>query len=312
MSKRNLIIIAIIIVALAAALFALLPGAMSKYNFTKGIEAINSGDYEEAIIYLQKSDSSDAVEMVESIKRHQEAMASYEDGNYREAYIEAGLVPESYPLYNEVQELYNDALKQMVAENLMDAKKYFADEKYMEAYKRLGAVLKYDPQNSEALLLKDIYFTKSEEMKAKIELMGRFLTDSNSISQRKMVNIDEWNEAGYTGKGLTILHDDTGDTSHSKACASIIQTILPDATVIRGNISGKSNGAGVYEANISRYDTDEMLPFDEAIIKWNISMINNSTDGGDDDNDSGWAVFMSERIKRYNLCLLYTSDAADE
>jgi|GEM_PF-2745102 len=270
-------------------------------KYEKGIEALKKGEYEEAAGYFDQSVGKAAADLAEDIGNHMAAAASLRSGNYRNAMNDAALVPESYPRYDEVREIYDAALALLVEEYISGAKESFAGGEYMDAYKSLRMALEYDPENSEALGLRDAYQRKSKEMEAKIELLGRFLTDPDSIAQRKMVNINDWNKAGYTGKGLTILHDDTGDTPHSKACASIIQTILPDATVIRGNISGRSDGAAITDANIMRYDTGESLPFDEAIEKWNISMINNSTDGGKNDNDSPWAAFMRDKIAQFDL-----------
>lgn len=48
--------------------------------------------------------------------------------------------------------------------------------------------------------------------------MGIFLTDPKCIKQRECVNIPVWHEAGHTGKGITVFHDDIGG-SRGKANA---------------------------------------------------------------------------------------------
>ena len=77
------------------------------------------------------------------------------------------------------------------------------------------------------------------------------------------------------GEGLTIFHDDLGNTAHNGACVDIIQTILPLAKIYSGGIGGATNKGVVTECNIRCNETGEFLPFDEFITKYNISQINN-------------------------------------
>lgn len=311
--RRSIIIAAIILAALIAVLFTFTPGRLAEQNYEKGMEALNSGQYEEAIGYLEKSEAADIDELIKAIKHHLEAQEAYEAGDYDNAYDAAGLVPESYPRYDEVRKIYEDSLKRLIDENLRDAKKYFDNEKYIDAYDSLKIVLKYDPENQEALQLKEIYRTKSYEMQDQLDKGGYFLIDNNSIRQREMVNIDEWNAAGYTGKGLTIFHDDTGDTMHSINCAAILQTILPDARILRGTISGTTGKDGAVDAYINCYTTgDTDIPFDEFILKNKVSLINNSTAGGNNDSESSWAIFMRDKIKQYNLACFGSAGNEDK
>ena len=131
--------------------------------------------------------------------------------------------------------------------------------------------------------------------------MGLFLTDPKSIRQREYVNIPSWQGAGYTGKGITIFHDDVDDNSHSGACADIIETILPEAKVLRGRISYTSKYGEIDYCQIYCFDTGEELRFDDFIKKNNVSQINNSTTGGRNTNDSPIAKYLAERIEKFNL-----------
>lgn len=131
--------------------------------------------------------------------------------------------------------------------------------------------------------------------------MGYFKTDPECIRQRTYVNIPSWNDKGYTGKGLTIFHDDIGNNGHGGACADIIKTILPDAKVLSGSISSNSLNNTITECNIYCNETNESLPFEDFIVKNNVSQINNSTTGGNNDNNSAMAIYMRDMIKKYNL-----------
>jgi len=131
--------------------------------------------------------------------------------------------------------------------------------------------------------------------------MGLFKTDPECIRQRTYVNIPSWNNKGYTGKGLTIFHDDLGNTSHNGCCLDILETILPDARILSGSISGIMGGIEPPRLTITCNETKETLPLEEFISKYDISQINNSTTGGNNDSESDMAIYMREIIKKYNL-----------
>lgn len=301
-TKNKVVVASIILIALIVAMLVVIPGIIGEQNYINGVDAINREDYKQAIKYLEKSNTNDAAELIESIKYHLEAIEAYEEHNYKNAFEAARLVSEAYPKYDEVQKLYSDALKKLCEEILNTAKGEFNNGEYIHAYNSLKKVFTYDPNYEEALQLKDLYKERSEVMEAQLEEGGFFLVDSNSIKQREMVNINQWNTAGYTGKGITILHDDTGDTMHSLNCADIIQTILPDARVLRGSISGTTSNEGGVEASVTCYTTgDDDMPFDDFIEKYNVNLINNSTAGSDSDSESRWSSFMREKIEQYNL-----------
>jgi len=131
--------------------------------------------------------------------------------------------------------------------------------------------------------------------------MGAFETDLKCIQQREYVNIPLWDK--YTGEGLTIFHDDfKGD--HSECCADIIKTILPDARVLQGTIGFITSHNIVTSCVVSCDETnDNFIPFEEFIIEHNISLINNSTDGGDNDSNSAISIYMQGMINKYNLII---------
>lgn len=131
--------------------------------------------------------------------------------------------------------------------------------------------------------------------------MGYFETDERSRWQREYVNIPSWHTHGYLGEGLTIFHDDLGNTAHNGACVDMMQTILPLSKIYSGGIGGSTNKGVITECTIRCNETGEFLPFDEFITKYNISQINNSTDGGKNDSNSPWAVYMRGKIKEHNL-----------
>jgi len=126
--------------------------------------------------------------------------------------------------------------------------------------------------------------------------MGMFLTDLNCIKQREYVNLPEWNK--YTGKGLTIFHDDV-DVNHSATCVDIIQTIHPDAKILEGGFEFYINNNKVEECYIRCNGV--RTEFDDFIKDNKIDMINNSTDGGKDNSESPIAIYMRAKIKEHNL-----------
>lgn len=129
--------------------------------------------------------------------------------------------------------------------------------------------------------------------------MGYFETSLSCINQRKYVNIPAWHEHGFTGKGLTIFHDDLGKTSHNQNCVDIIQTILPDARVLSGSISCSTANGELTECFIYCNETEERLPFEDFIEKYDVSQINNSTTS----SKVNLAVveYMKSMIQKHNL-----------
>lgn len=299
---RNILITTMLIVILAIASFLIIPDTISKNNYNKGVQAILDSEYNKAIVYFDKSNVEEAIDQIAFISHHQKALIAYEEKDYQEAYEQVILIPKNYPAYIEVQELREIALDKLCKGLLKDAKQSFEKMDFIDAYNYLKQVLKYDEDYEDALQLLDYYKEQAQVMEADKDENGYFLVDSKSIRQREYVNIDKWHEAGYTGKGITILHDDTGNTMHSLNCEDILQAILPDAKIIRGSISGTINNQGVVEVFVTSYgnNTNKML-FDDFIEEYDISMINNSKTGGNGSDDSKWSVWMNRKIKEHNL-----------
>lgn len=130
--------------------------------------------------------------------------------------------------------------------------------------------------------------------------MGMFLTDPDCVRQREYVNIPTWHEKGYTGEGLGVFCDDVGG-GHAAIVADIIQTILPKAKVYTGSIGYTQKQGKITSCNIKCDEINETLPFDEFIEKYNIGLINNSTDGGKAGKILPIAEFMKNKIEKHNL-----------
>lgn len=131
--------------------------------------------------------------------------------------------------------------------------------------------------------------------------MGMFLTDPKCIEQRKIVGLPLWDK--YDGEGITIFHNDVANEGHCKACKDLMQTILPKAKIYSGTFSYNSNATGITSFDVRCFETGERLPFEDFIVKYNISQINNST-GSDDHGDvmdSHMAIYMNKIIAKHNL-----------
>ncbi len=128
--------------------------------------------------------------------------------------------------------------------------------------------------------------------------MGLFQTDPDCIAQRAFVNIPAWNR--YTGRGLTVFCDDI-EESHVGKIADIIQTILPEATVYTGWIEFIKDERYITACFINCIETEERLPFDEFILKYQVKMINNSTTGGRGEVMLPESEFTAQKMINYHL-----------
>ena len=128
--------------------------------------------------------------------------------------------------------------------------------------------------------------------------MGMFLTDANCIAQRKYVNLPAWDK--YDGNGLSIFCDDVG-ADHAPCVVDIIQTILPKAKVYSGNIGYQKIDDKILACIVSCKELGVTMAFDDFVTKYDISLINNSTDGGKGTTILPEALYMRDKIKQYNL-----------
>ena len=81
----------------------------------------------------------------------------------------------------------------------------------------------------------------------------------------------------------------------------MMQTILPLAKIYSGGIGSYESQGKVKECYIRCNETGERLDFDDFIIKYNVSQINNSTDGGKEQfRFSPMAKYMRGKIKQHN------------
>jgi hypothetical protein len=130
--------------------------------------------------------------------------------------------------------------------------------------------------------------------------MGMFAWDKDCIAQRTYVNLPLWDK--YDGEGLSIFCDDV-DTSHTENVKDIIQTILPKAAIRSGEIGYVKNAGAIESVSITCKETRETLPFDDFIKKYNVTLINNSTTGGNGDTILPEALYMKDKIAKYNLIM---------
>lgn len=130
--------------------------------------------------------------------------------------------------------------------------------------------------------------------------MSMFLNDPDCIRQREYVNIPTWHEKGHLGEGLNVFCDDVGG-GHVAIVRDIIRTILPKSTIYTGSISFTQSEGEIISCNIQCDETNETLPLDEFIEKYNINLLNNSKTGGKGTKVLPIAKYINERITKYNL-----------
>lgn len=132
--------------------------------------------------------------------------------------------------------------------------------------------------------------------------MGRFSTDAECVAQMQFVNAPKWIAAGYTGKGQTVFLDDVvSNPGHIATSKDVIQSLLPDIRILSGRINFASKSNMITSVSVHCIETGEQLPFDEFVTKYNVGLINNSTDGGNGTEVLPHALWMRDKIKQYNL-----------
>lgn len=132
--------------------------------------------------------------------------------------------------------------------------------------------------------------------------------DKDFEKQLEYCGINKWHVAGYQGQGLTIFMDDVGG-NHAACTKMVVQTILPKALVLTGNIGFNYNSEEVTECNVSCLETHETLSFEEFIVKHNVRLINNSTDGGTHQKDTSKTRYLNKMKAKYNL--IFTGSAGN-
>ena len=130
--------------------------------------------------------------------------------------------------------------------------------------------------------------------------MGLFLTDADCIRQREYVSIPEWHSKGFLGDRLNVFCDDVGG-NHVSIVADILQVILPKAKIYTGSIGYTQKSDIITDCTIWCDETQERLPFDEFVDKYEINLINNSKTGGEGAKVLPIAEYMSDKIKKHNL-----------
>lgn len=127
--------------------------------------------------------------------------------------------------------------------------------------------------------------------------------DKDFKKQFDYVGIPAWHAKGIKGNDLTVFCDDIGKENHYGYVKMILEAILPEGTVLTGNIEYLINNGNVIQSSINCRETGETLPFDEFIEKHSVKLLNNSTDGGNRDKDRSHAKFIREKIKQHNLIM---------
>ena len=118
----------------------------------------------------------------------------------------------------------------------------------------------------------------------------------------KYVNAPAWIAAGYTGDSQVVFLDDkAGDSGHIATSRDILTSYLPNITVLSGRINFSMKSNVITSVTVTCNETAETIPFDDFIIKNGVTLINNSTDGGNGTDILPQAVWMQEKIKQYNL-----------
>lgn len=126
--------------------------------------------------------------------------------------------------------------------------------------------------------------------------------DKDFEKQIEYVGIPAWHEKGYKGKGITVFMDDVGGNHVVNTAEVVVKTILPEATVYTGGIEYEIKNDAVESCSIRCDETGESLPFDEFIKKYNVKLLNNSTDGGNR-KDGPNAVYMAKKIREHNIIM---------
>lgn len=126
--------------------------------------------------------------------------------------------------------------------------------------------------------------------------------DKDFEKQLNYAGIPAWHEKGYKGKGITVFMDDVGGSHVANTAGVVVRTILPEAEIYTGGIEYTIKNGVVESCSIRCDETGESLPFDDFIKKYNVKLLNNSTDGGNG-KDGPNAVYMAKKIKEHNLIM---------
>lgn len=121
-------------------------------------------------------------------------------------------------------------------------------------------------------------------------------------------NLPQWWEAGYTGKGITVL-DCESLTSHGKKSRQRILDAAPDATVINGTINtGTKNGVVSYRVNVENLDgTRENVPIEELIERHNIRILSASWSPDPFKRQGETGKYITALQEKYDLCIFASS-----
>jgi hypothetical protein len=127
-------------------------------------------------------------------------------------------------------------------------------------------------------------------------------------AQNDYCGITKWNDAGITGKGVTIWNMENGKATHGKKTTQRVLHSAPDATVINGSLNAITSNKEIKEVSVT---TDEGTKYEveEFIQKFNIKLITRSQSGGRGKAEL-WSQFWKPLKEKYNL--IFFNSAGNE
>lgn len=120
-------------------------------------------------------------------------------------------------------------------------------------------------------------------------------------AQNDYCGITKWNDAGITGKGVTIWNMENGKATHGKQTTQRVLHSAPDATVINASLSMASNNKEVKYAN-AVLDDGKVYEVEEFIKKFNVKCLTRSV-SGDTANSKVASEFWTNLQEKYKLIL---------
>lgn len=99
------------------------------------------------------------------------------------------------------------------------------------------------------------------------------LLEKDFARQIKYLNIDQYHNLGYKGKGFTILNAE-GVGEHRGMTSQVIRDFAPDCTLLESHISARVSGNKIMYLNVTI--NKEILSLEDAIKKYNIKILTRS------------------------------------
>lgn len=174
LKRHKAILISTVIVIILACIAGGIFKFISDSNYEKGMEAIDKGNYDQAITYLEKSHGKKAEQSLDlaaslkvSEKNYILGMDLYSQKEYEKALSKLETVISEFPEYNKVKEAIAECDKILVNECLGYAQTLCNKSEYDDAYFMVQKALEYDSNSNEALMLNDEIVKKKNEAETK-------------------------------------------------------------------------------------------------------------------------------------------------